>query len=351
MHATSPLSKIVDEESLEELLSRPDAGVCETMRRLDGNLMLLGAGGKMGPTLARLARRALDEIGRTDRKVFAVSRFSDVAAAESLTATGVEVIRGDLLDTAARRQLPHAENVIYLAGHKFSPAEGDSDPSAYWMHNTHLAGLIAEQYAESRIVAFSTGNVYPFVDADGPMPTEDTPCAPVGEYAQSCLGRERIFQAFSRRNGSRVCLLRLNYAVELRYGVLVDLATSITRGEPIELGVPAVNQVWQGYANRVAIRALELAGAPAEILNVTGPGRHRVRELALRLGGLLGKEPQFTAVEGEQALLSDASRCHQLYGVPDVDVDALLEGVAAWVHREGRTLGKPTKYYVRDGTF
>lgn len=341
------------DEELDERLSRPNAETVRAAAALSGDLLILGAGGKMGPSLARLARRSADQAGRNDLRVIAVSRFATRSVAEELKRDGIETIACDLTSPAARRGLPNAPNVIYMVGHKFGG--GSSDPNRavadYWGLNTYLAGASAEQFRDARIVAFSTGNVYPFTRAGEPPPSEETPPQPIGEYALSCLGRERLFQFVSYRHRTPVCLLRLNYAAELRYGVPVDVAQDILAHRPIDLSVPRVNFVWQGYANAVALRALAHAQSPAEVLNVTGPETVRIRDLAEGLGRRLGVEPTFAAAEGKASLLSDATKCHQRYGLPELTADEMLDLVADWLKRGGRTLDKPTKFHVRDGIF
>lgn len=342
----------MDEPALEEFLSRPMPASVEAMRKLEGDLLILGAGGKMGPSLARLARRSADEAGKNMR-VVAVSRFSSAHSREELEQQGIETIACDLLEESARRQLPQFENVLLMVGHKFSsnPGSRGDPPGAHWAMNTYLPGLLARRFRDARIVCFSSGNVYPFTRLGAPAPTERTPCDPVGEYANSVLGRERMLEFTSARHGTRGCLLRLNYAVEVRYGVLVDIAQKILHREPIPLSVPEVNFVWQGYANRIALQAFSLAKSPPEVLNVTGRERHRVRDLAAALGRRLGVEPILAEPEGDRSLLSDAGRCVELFGEPELTADDLLDLVAGWLLRGGRTLGKPTKFQVTDGRF
>jgi len=309
---------------------------------------VLGAGGKMGPSMVRLARRSADEAGRKDLRVIAVSRFSSPGLQDSLERDGVETLACDLLDETARRALPQAANVLFMFGHKFSASEG---PQRHWAMNVYLPGLLGEQYRQSRIVCFSSGNIYPFTSPGEPPPKEDAPCEPLGEYATTVLGRERVMQYVSLRYGTPVCLLRLNYAVEARYGVLVDLAEKILARQPIDLSVGEVNYIWQGYANSVALQSFPLAASPADILNLTGVERHRVRDLAQRLGQRLDVEPIFAGEEGPSSLVSDASRCSALFGPPEIGADNLLELVAAWLASGGPTLGKPTKFQVRDGKY
>ena len=340
--------KLDSDSDLEEILSRPTPLSLRAARELSGDLLVLGMGGKMGPSLVRLARRSLDEAGRRDVRVIGVSRFSSGGLREELERDRIETIACDLLDPAARARLPSAPSVLFMLGHKFSAGEG---PERYWAVNVLLPALLAEQFQQSKIVCFSTGNVYPFSTADEPLPTEATPTSPIGEYAVTALGRERMIQWGSRQNGTPACLLRLNYAVEPRYGVLVDIAQKILAREPIDLTTPLVNIIWQGYANAVAIAAFSQCTSPAAILNLTGLETLRVRELATELGKRLGIEPTFREPAGIKSLLSDASRCHQLFGAPELTTADLLDMTCQWLRHGGRTLGKPTKFQVQDGKF
>lgn len=330
---------ITSDDQIDELLSRPPPAVTALLARLDGDLLVLGAGGKMGPTLARMAARA-------GKRVVAVSRFGDPALRARLEVWGIETVACDLLAPGALDRLPRCRNVVYMAGRKFGSSGAAWET---WATNVHLAGEAARAFAGSRFVAFSTGNVYPLWPVDGEGPDEASPPGPIGEYAQSCLGRERVLEHFSRRDGTPMALLRLNYAVELRYGVLVDLARKIAAGTPIELSMGHVNLIWQGDANAVALLALELVAVPPFVLNVSGP-IVRVRDLAERLGVLLGREPRLTGTEQPTALVTNATRCRALH-TPTVDLDAMLAWVAAWISHGGGTLGKPTKFEVRDGQF
>ncbi|MFC7230921.1 NAD-dependent epimerase/dehydratase family protein [Saliphagus sp. GCM10025308] len=309
--------------------------------------MVLGAGGKMGPTLIRRILRANEE-ANADTTVYAVSRYSDSAVEERLQSWGAETIRADLLEEGALESLPDCENVIYLVGMKFGTT--GQEPKT-WAINAYLPGRVASRYADSRITALSTGNVYPPVpvDSGGSVETDET--GPVGEYAQSCLGRERVFQHFSKENGTPTCLLRLNYAVELRYGVLLDLAKRVYAEDPVPLEMGHVNVIWQGDANSACFRSLELADSPAEILNVTGPNVLSVRDLAEQFADEFGCDVTFEGEEKETALLNDASRSHELFEEPRMAIDDVVELVASWVEQDGPTLGKPTKFHVRDGEF
>ena len=337
-----------DESDLEERLSCPTPLSLRAARELSGDLLVLGMGGKMGPSLVRLARRSLNEAGRKSVRVIGVSRFSSGGLRDELERDGIETIACDLLDPAARETLPQSPNVLFMLGHKFSAGEG---PERYWAVNVLLPALLAEQFKQSKIVCFSTGNVYPFTTASEPLPTEETQTSPIGEYAVTALGRERMIQWTSKLYGTPACLLRLNYAVEPRYGVLVDIAQKILAGESVDLTTPLVNIIWQGYANAVALAAFSLCASPAAMLNLTGRETLRIRDLATQLGQRLGIEPAFKQPEGTKSLLSDASRCHQLFGSPDATLDDLLDMTCQWLKRGGRTLGKPTKFQVQDGKF
>ena len=338
---------IESEAQLEELLSRPSPADVAFARALAGDVLVLGAGGKMGPSLARRVRRAGEAAG-VPRRVTAASRFSEPGLAESLRRDGIEAVPCDLLDPASLERLPSAGDVLFLAGRKFGSA---GRPDLTWAHNTVLPTHVARRFASSRIVVFSTGNVYPLVDTYSSGSIETDPTGPMGEYAQSCLGRERVFEYFSREKGTPCLLFRLNYATDLRYGVLADVARKVWNGEPVDLTVPKVNAIWQGDANSYAFRALELAASPPAVLNVTGPGQVAVREVAQRFARRFGREVRFAGEEGPAALLSDASRCRARLGEPEVLLDLLVEWTTAWVEAGGRDLGKPTKFERSDGRF
>jgi nucleoside-diphosphate-sugar epimerase len=335
------------EVELEELLSRPTAGVIEALRQAPGDVVVLGAGGKMGPSLARMARRAAEELG-DGRRVLAVSRFGSGAAAGMLEAAGVEVVRADLTDREAIASLPDAPNVIFMAGQKFGTREL---PALTWMVNTVVPALCAERYRASRLVAFSTGNVYPLTAVRGGGARESDPPGPVGEYAWSALGRERVLEYASRTRGTPVAIVRLNYAVELRYGVLVDLALRIAAGEPIDLRMGHVNLIWQGDANAQSIQCLAHAAVPPLLVNVTGPEVLSVRGVALELGRVLGREPVFVGREAGDALLSDTAVAQALFGMPAVSAESVVAWVGEWVRRGGATAGKPTHFEEREGMF
>jgi hypothetical protein len=347
--AAGPPARVTfaSEAALEDALSSPSSGLLASMRSTPGDIVVLGAGGKMGPTLARMARRALNELGTSDR-VIAVSRFSSARSEQSLRASGIHTIRCDLLDRRAVHALPDAPNVIFMAGQKFGTRAA---PSLTWAMNVVLPSIAAERYADSRIVAFSTGNVYALSSTSGGGSLESDAPSPVGEYAMSCLGRERIFENASARCGTRVSIVRLNYAIDLRYGVLVDIASRVLRGEPIDLRMGHVNVIWQGDANDWALRSLARASAPPFVVNVTGRETLAVRALAARFGELLHRAPAFTGTEAPDALLSNASLAHSLFGPPSVSASTLLEWVAEWVRAGRPLLGKPTHFEERTGAF
>jgi len=335
------------EAELEEALSRPDERDVELLRGLEGNVTLLGAGGKMGPSLALRIRRAADAAGARTR-VIAVSRFSDRALAQSLEAYGIECVACDLLDPGRVDGLPDSANVLYLSGMKFGSSER---PDLTWMQNTVAPAHVIRRYARSRIVAFSSGNVYPLVDATRGGCDESVPPAPVGEYAQSCLGRERVFEYGAREHGTATLLFRLFYAVDLRYGTLAEIAGKVWAGEPVDVTVGHVNAIWQGDANSYALRSLALCASPPRVLNVTGPEAIPVREAALFFARAFGHEARIVGKEGGPCLLGDAGLCARLLGPPAVTTPQLMEWCAAWVRGGGRSLGKPTKFERTDGRF
>jgi nucleoside-diphosphate-sugar epimerase len=317
------------------------------MRELGGDLLILGVAGKMGPSLAARARRAADEAGVKPR-IIGVARFSDPALRRQLEETGVETIQADLLDPDQLAALPDAPNVLFMAGRKFGST---GDESLTWAMNVLAPAMVARRYQRSRIVAFSSGNVYPFTPVASGGPTEDDPVGPVGEYAQSALGRERMFQYFSSRLGTPVVILRLNYAIDLRYGVLVDIGTKVFERRPIDLAMGYANVIWQGDANSVALRSFAHAKSPALILNLTGPEILPVRKVAEQFGQLLGIQPTFEGREAETALLNNAARCNRLFGNPSVTPDQMIEWIASWLRGGGRLLNKPTHFEARDGKF
>lgn len=332
---------------LEDVLTRPSPRLIEAMRALEGDIVIIGAGGKMGPSLAVLAARAIEACG-VSRKVTAVSTFSQSHVRSQLESFGITIHQADLLAPGAVDALPEAENVIYMVGRKFGSTGMEWDT---WATNVFAAGLAARKYKDSRVVAFSSGNVYPLVPVDGGGATESTLPNPIGEYAMSGLGRERMWDYTSHHCGARVLHYRLNYAVELRYGVILDVAQKVWNGEPIDVTMGHVNCVWQGHANAVALQCFPLASSPPAILNVTGLERISIRELATHLGELLGKRPSITGSEAPTALLSNAKRCHELFGPSEVSLGTLCLWTAHWVKHGGQTLSKPTHFETRDGRF
>jgi nucleoside-diphosphate-sugar epimerase len=339
---------IQNEAELEELLSKPSPEDVEAMKNLNGgDLMLLGVAGKMGPTLAMRAKLAMSAAGSPGR-VIGVSRFSDKRARKVLDDAGVITVEADLLDRDALCKLPDAANIIYLAGRKFGSTGAES---LTWAMNVHVPMAVLERFRAARFVALSSGNIYPFVPVVSGGATESTPLNPVGEYAQSVLGRERTFEHAAAQWGTRSVILRLNYAVELRYGVLLDIGQAVFEGRPVDLRMGAANVIWQGDANSVCLRAFDLASAPPYVLNLTGPETLSVRHVAGEFGRYLGIEPVFEGEEGTHALLNNASRCHRLFGYPTVTPAELIERIAEWLKSGGTTHGKPTHFEARDGKF
>ena len=334
-------------EELEERLSRPTAADVTAMANLQGDLLILGAGGKMGPSLVALARRAADEAG-VRKRIIAVSRFSDEAIRSQLSSQKIETIASDMLEPGALASLPDAESVIFMAARKFGTTQSQH---LTWAMNTFLPGLVAERYHDSRIVTFSSGNVYPLTPVQQGGTIESDPVDPKGEYAQSVLGRERMFEYGSHRWATRVAILRLNYAVELRYGVLVDIAQAVFERRPIDLRMGYVNVIWQGDANSICLRSLAHCQSPPFVLNVTGPETLSVRQLAAQFGQRFGIEPIFSHQESPTALLSNAAKAHKLFGCPVVAASEVINWVADWILNGGPTLNKPTHFTTRDGKF
>lgn len=340
--------KIKTESELEELLSRPDEQTVSTMAAMDGDLLILGAGGKMGPSLARLARRAI-EVAGGKKRVIAVSRFTDGKLLPEFAAQGIETVSCDLLDRNALDKLPDIPNVVFMAARKFGTS---GEEPLTWAMNSYLPGLVAERYRSSRIVAFSTGNVYPLRSLKDGGAVESTPVGPVGEYAQSALGRERMFEYGSLRWGTKVVILRLNYAVELRYGVLVDIGRAVFERRAIDLCMPRVNVIWQRDANSWCLRSFAHCQSPPLVLNITGPETLSVREVSLEFGRHFGIEPSFvSSAEGSSALLSNANKAQALFGRPNVRPKEMIEWIANWIRDGGALLNKPTHFHARDGRF
>lgn len=338
---------LAGERELEDRLSQPSAADAAAMAALDGDLLILGVAGKMGPSLARRAVRACEAAG-VRRRIIGVARFSTPQVQRELQDAGIETIAADLLDPAALAGLPDVPNIIYMAARKFGST---GDESLTWAMNTHLPGLVAARYKGARIVAFSSGNVYPLTPVKHGGPTETAPTGPVGEYAQSVLGRERIFDYYSRRDGTKVVSLRLNYAIDLRYGVLLDIGQKVFSGRTVDLAMGHANVIWQGDANSVCLRAFPLCASPAAVLNLTGPETLSVRAVALRFGELFGRAPIFAGEESDTALLNNAARCQQLFGYPSVSVAQLIEWTAEWIRSGAPTWNKPTHFETRDGKF
>jgi nucleoside-diphosphate-sugar epimerase len=334
---------ISDIATLDELLCRPSQALIDDLQKVDGDIMILGVAGKMGPTLAGLAKAALPH-----RRVIGVARFSDASVKAWLEVRGIETLNCDLLDEAAIKVLPKTRNIVFMAGRKFG-AEGDL--SLTWAMNAHVPALVAQAFADSRIVAFSTGCVYPFVPVNGKGADETVPPDPPGEYAQSCVGRERMFEYFSRKFATPGRLFRLNYAIDMRYGVLHDIATKVLGGKPIDVSLGHVNFIWQGDASAQALRCLAHCGTPTSPINVSGHEILSVRDLAAKLGARLGREPIIVGKEEPTAWLTNTSQATKLFGLPIVDTAQLIAWTADWVARAMPSLGKPTKYEVRDGRY
>lgn len=332
------------EEALEDYLATPSRDLGRDLARVEGDLMILGVGGKMGPTLARLARNALP----ASRRVIAVARFSEPAVRASLERHGVETIACDLLDREALARLPQCPNIIFMAGHKFGAGH---DYGLTWAMNTHVPALVAENFRASRIVAFSTACVYPFVPVTSQGASEDEPLAPPGEYANSCVGRERMFQYFSGKYGTPGRLFRLSYAIDCRYGVLADVALKVWRGEPVDVTMGHVNVIWQGDANAQALRCLAAATVPTSPLNVSGPETTSIRWLAEEFGRRFGKPATITGSEAPTAWLMNTGEAERLFGYPRVPLKQQVAWVADWISREQRLYGKPTKFEARDGKY
>ena len=332
---------------MDDFLAHPTAGVVATVARTPGSFLVLGAGGKMGLHLSLMLRRALDRLGRTDR-VIAASRFTSLRDEESFTRRGIETIRCDLDDEEQLRRLPDAPTVFFLAGVKFGTA---ASPDLLHATNVELPRRVGVRFAASRLVAFSSGNIYPFVSPASGGAREDTPAAPVGAYASSCLAREQAFAEIAATHGTAIALIRLNYSVEFRYGVLVDIAQTVLAGRPVDVTTGHVNAIWQTDAVAHAIQALEIAVAPAVPINVTGSAILSVRELAERFGAALDRPVRITGVEAPTAWLNNAARAHRLFGAPVTSVDQMVAWISAWLAQGGETWGKPTGFDRRDGRF
>jgi hypothetical protein len=341
------MTTINNKAELEERLSRPSDADAAALATMEGDLLILGAGGKMGPSLAKLARRAADKAG-VKKRVIAVARFSNASLPAELAAHGIEPITADLLEPEELEKLPNVPNVVYMAAKKFGTAGAEH---LTWAMNTYLPALVASRFRNSRIVAFSTGNVYPLRSPGEGGAVECTPVAPVGEYAQSALGRERMFEHGSAKWGTPVAILRLNYAIDLRYGVLLDIGQAVYQHRPVDLRMPLVNVIWQGDANSWCLRSFAHCQSPPFVLNMTGLETLEVRDIAVEFGRHFGVEPQFNSEPGSSALLNDATKAHQLFSETSVKPAEMIEWTANWIRQGGATLGKPTHFQTRDGKF
>lgn len=336
------------EAELEEALATPSAGLIADLARGAGDLVILGAGGKMGPTLAMLARRGMDAAGRKGDAVYAVSRFGDAAIRERLEIAGVKVVSFDLIENDDFSALPDAPNVVFMVGAKFGAA---TNASWAWEVNAALPDRVARRYRDSAISVLSTGNVYPFLPASSGGASEEVQPAPIGEYAQSCLGRERVFEFGAQERGTKVAIIRLNYAVDLRYGVLADIGSAVHAGQPVSVATANVNVIWQGYANEVVLRSLVHASTAPFTINLTGPELLSVESIARRFGTLFDREVEIVDDRQSTALLSDARRCMALFGYPAVSAETLIGMQADWIEKSLPMIAKPTKWAVRDGKF
>lgn len=335
--------KINTTQTLEELMSRPHGELIELMGRLKGDIIVLGASGKMGPTIVRMAKRGIDQAGAHSR-VIAVARKPMLEFEE----IGVETVTCNMLDIEAVRNLPRAENVVFMVGRKFGSTGNEH---LTWATNILAPYHVASTFADSRTVLFSTGCVYPVMHMDTGGATEETKPEPVGEYAQSCLGRERIFEHYSRVRGVKVVHIRLNYSVELRYGVLFDVAWNVWNGRPVDVTTGYVNVIWQGDACNQILLSLEMAASPPEILNITGPEVISIRETGLKFGRLFKKDVNIIGKENNMGYLSNASRAQSLYGAPKTSVEQVVEWIAHWIKSGGESLGKQTHFETQDGRY
>ena len=338
---------IRDVAHLDELLSAPADAAIDAVRKCDGDFVVLGAAGKMGPSLSRMLRRALDQLGRKSR-VLAVSRFSTPTAEDEFRRHGIETIKADLLDQKQLDALPDAPNVVYMAGMKF----GSTNQEALtWAMNAYLPGMVCQRYRKSRIVAFSSGNIYGLSPLHAGGSLETDPLNPLGDYAMSVLGRERILEHFSRTLSIPLAIIRLNYAVEMRYGVLHDIGAKVFRGEEVDVAMGNANVIWQGDANAMSIAAFANVATPPFVLNVAGPETISVRRVAETFGQIFGKPVTVTGQETVTALLNNGQLGHRLYGYPRVPLQQILTWTADWIRQGGQTHGKPTHFETRDGKF
>ncbi|KSU81968.1 Nucleoside-diphosphate-sugar epimerase [Fictibacillus enclensis] len=334
-------------QELEEVMTKPSERLIEDIKQINGDIMILGIGGKMGPSMAKLAKRAIDA-GNLSKRLIGVSRFSSGTLRTELEEAGIETISADLLREEDLQRLPDAENMIYMAGHKF----GTTGNEQYtWAMNTYLPGRVAERFPNARHVVFSTGNVYPLVPLAQGGCDETHPVHPVGEYAQSCLGRERIYSYFSRKNGTPVTLFRLNYAIDMKYGVLLEIAKQVYQEKPVDVRMGHVNVIWQGDANEYALRSLLLSESPPAVLNITGPETVSIRWLAQQFAARFNKPVTFVGEEQPTALLNNSSKAHHLFGYPSVSLNTMIAWTADWIKGDGQTIDKPTHFQERQGAF
>ena len=338
---------ISDEAQLDDLLSRPPQSVVATFSRMKGDLAIVGGGGKIGPSLTAMALRARQAAG-TRQNIYVIDRFPDSAVRDTLEKAGAKTVACDLLDDSAVSHLPEAANVVYMVGMKFGTMDR---PDFTWAVNGIIPAYVSRRYRDSRIVAFSTGCVYSLVPVASGGSVEADPLEPMGEYSNSCVARERIMQYFANTFGTKLLLLRLNYAVELRYGVLVDLANDIAAGKSVDVTMGHVNVIWQGDVNAATLRLLEHAASPPAALNLTGKDTLPIRDLATELGRLMGKKVQFKGAEAPTALLSNSSKAYKILGQPEMPISQVLKWVAQWTAKGGRMLGKPTHFQTRDGKY
>ena len=342
--------KIESVEQLEEMLSRPTDYVVETFKRNKGDIIILGVAGKMGPTLARMAKRAVvaADASPRARRVIGVARFSKPDQQPALEMHGIETIRADLLDQKQLDKLPDAPLVVYMPAMKFGST---GQEALTWAMNTYLAGMCSQRYSKSKIVAFSTGNVYGLSPVVLGGPTEDSPLNPVGDYAISCLGRERMFEHFSRVNATPTSLIRLNYATEMRYGVLVDIAQKVWAEQEIDVAMGCFNAIWQGDANAMTLGTFDHVSSPPMVLNVSGPDLISVRRAGEEFGRMMKKTPKLVSCEASDSLISNCQRAHRLFGYPRMTLQQMMQWIADWVMSGGTSLGKPTHFEARDGKY
>ncbi len=341
-------TRIDNEADLDDLISTPSQAVVDFMSGLEGDVAILGIGGKVGNHVGIMTRRALDLAGKTEHKVFGISRFSEDAKREQLERAGIETVACDLLDAASVQKLPKAQHVLFMAGRKF----GTQDRSDLtWAINTLAPGFVADRYTGSNLVAFSTGCVYDLVPVNGMGATEQFATAPLGEYANSAVGREQIFSYYARRDNTPTCLFRLNYSIDLRYGVIRDIGDKVYAGDSVNLDMGHVNVIWQGDVVQRALLSLGLCQVPAAPINITGPETVSVEYIARRFGTFFSKEPQFSGVPAETALLSNAAKSFTLFGYPQVPLETMIEWTAEWILQGGGSLNKPTHFETRDGNY